>query len=57
MFSLVAREILDGDVITPEKGRSVAKELGAYYYESSVLEQYGIGDVSMDACHTSLRVV
>ena len=40
------REIEDKDIITPEMGRAVAKEIGAYYYETSVLENYGIEDVS-----------
>ena len=43
---LLCREILDEDVVTPEKGRAVAKEIGAFYYETSVLERYGIDDVS-----------
>ena len=45
---MLCREILDEDVVTPEKGRAVAKEIGAFYYETSVLERYGIDDVSVN---------
>ena len=43
----VAREITDDDVITPAQGRAVAKEMGAFYYETSVLVQYGIDEVGV----------
>lgn len=39
---LVFREIFDDDVLLPEDGRLVAQQIGAYYYETSVLEQFGI---------------
>lgn len=36
------REILDDHILLPEAGRTVAQQIGAYYYETSVLEQFGI---------------
>lgn len=39
---LVFREIFDDDILLPEAGRTVAQQIGAYYYETSVLEQFGI---------------
>ena len=42
---MLLREILSDDIITPDQGRAAAKEMGAHYYETSVLAQYGIDDV------------
>lgn len=39
---LVFREISGDDILFPEDGRMVAQQIGAYYYETSVLEQFGI---------------
>lgn len=36
------KEIYDDDILLPEAGRTVARQIGAYYYETSVLEQFGI---------------
>ena len=33
------------DIVTPDEGRAVAKEIGAPYYECSVLTRYGVEDV------------
>lgn len=33
---------MDDHILLPEAGRTVAQQIGAYYYETSVLEQYGI---------------
>lgn len=41
----VGREIKTEDILPPDRGRAVAKEIGAHYYESSVLLGYGIEDV------------
>lgn len=49
-----SREILDQDIITPDKGRAVAKEIGAHYYETSVLEQYGIEEVFINSIRSAL---
>lgn len=41
----VDRDITENDIISPEQGREVAKEIGAPYYETSVLTHYGVNDV------------
>lgn len=40
--------------MTPEMGRAVAKEIDAAYYETSVLEQYGIDDVFTNVIRVAL---
>ncbi len=48
-------EIKDTDVITPEAGRAIAKEVGAAaYYETSVLDNYGIGQVFVNVTRAAL---
>ncbi|XP_055445908.1 rho-related BTB domain-containing protein 1 isoform X3 [Bubalus kerabau] len=48
------RPIKRGDILPPEKGREVAKELGIPYYETSVFDQFGIKDVFDNAIRAAL---
>lgn len=51
---LYFRPIKRGDILPPEKGREVAKELGIPYYETSVFDQFGIKDVFDNAIRAAL---
>ncbi|KAK2166216.1 hypothetical protein NP493_1329g00003 [Ridgeia piscesae] len=48
------REIHDSDILLPERGQIVAKEMGAYYYETSVLVPYGVDYMFMNALRAAL---
>ncbi|GFT73887.1 rho-related BTB domain-containing protein 2 [Nephila pilipes] len=48
------RIIQESDLITREQGRQLANEIGAFYYESSVLTQYGVGTVFENAVRLAL---
>ncbi|XP_069756837.1 rho-related BTB domain-containing protein 1 isoform X2 [Narcine bancroftii] len=48
------RPIRPNDILPPEKGREVAKELGIPYYETSVFDQFGIKDVFDNAVRGAL---
>jgi hypothetical protein len=48
------REVKPEDIILPEKGRAVAKQIGAPYYETSVLTQYGIDDVFFNVIRAAM---
>ncbi|XP_027318755.1 rho-related BTB domain-containing protein 1 isoform X2 [Anas acuta] len=48
------RPIKRGDILPPERGREVAKELGIPYYETSVFDQFGIKDVFDNAIRAAL---
>lgn len=50
----LARPIKRSDILPPEKGREVAKELGIPYYETSVFDQFGIKDVFDNAIRAAL---
>ncbi|XP_074856253.1 rho-related BTB domain-containing protein 1 isoform X2 [Carettochelys insculpta] len=50
----LARPIKRGDILPPERGRDVAKELGIPYYETSVFDQFGIKDVFDNAIRAAL---
>ncbi|XP_037761483.1 rho-related BTB domain-containing protein 1 [Chelonia mydas] len=50
----LARPIKRGDILPPERGREVAKELGLPYYETSVFDQFGIKDVFDNAIRAAL---
>ncbi|ESO95033.1 hypothetical protein LOTGIDRAFT_117662 [Lottia gigantea] len=53
-YVYIFRPIEEKDLITPEIGRDVAKDIGAPYYESSVLSHHGIEDVFINACRAAL---
>jgi len=48
------REITDKDVLLPEAGRTAAKHIGALYYETSVLEQFGIETLFVNLSRAAL---
>ncbi|KAK3791334.1 hypothetical protein RRG08_012518 [Elysia crispata] len=51
---LLYRNISPSDMIPSSSGREVARELGAPYYETSVLTQYGVQDVFLNAARVAL---
>ncbi|KAK3529445.1 hypothetical protein QTP70_031089, partial [Hemibagrus guttatus] len=50
----LARPIKSGDILPPERGWEVAKELGIPYYETSVFDQFGIKDIFDNAIRAAL---
>lgn len=50
----IPRAVGEKDILLPERGRDVAKEIGAPYYESSVLTRYGIEDIFINAVRAAL---
>ncbi|XP_063067283.1 rho-related BTB domain-containing protein 2 [Engraulis encrasicolus] len=50
----LARPIKSNEILAPEKGREVAKELGVPYYETSVVAQFGVKDVFDNAIRAAL---
>ncbi|XP_051542216.1 rho-related BTB domain-containing protein 2-like isoform X2 [Myxocyprinus asiaticus] len=50
----LARPIKANEILPPEKGREVAKELGVLYYETSVVAQFGVKDVFDNAIRAAL---
>uniref|UniRef100_A0A8C5CWN7 Rho related BTB domain containing 2a n=3 Tax=Gadus TaxID=8048 RepID=A0A8C5CWN7_GADMO len=50
----LARPIKSNEILAPERGREVAKELGVPYYETSVVAQFGIKDVFDNAIRAAL---
>ncbi|MFT7805787.1 rho-related BTB domain-containing protein 1-like [Arapaima gigas] len=50
----LARPIKPSDILPPESGREVAKELGIPYYETSVFDQFGIKDTFDNAIRAAL---
>ena len=49
-----AKPIKPNEILPPEKGREVAKELGLPCYETRVMEQFGIKDVFDNAIRAAL---
>lgn len=52
--SVPPRPIKPTDILPPERGHEVAKELGVPYYETSVVAQFGIKDVFDNAIRAAL---
>ncbi|EMP42421.1 Rho-related BTB domain-containing protein 1 [Chelonia mydas] len=50
----LAKPIRPTDILPPERGHEVAKELGVPYYETSVVAQFGIKDVFDNAIRAAL---
>ncbi|XP_069711051.1 rho-related BTB domain-containing protein 2-like [Phaenicophaeus curvirostris] len=50
----LAKPIKPTDILPPERGHEVAKELGVPYYETSVVAQFGIKDVFDNAIRAAL---
>jgi Rho-related BTB domain-containing protein 1/2 len=53
VFNL-CRRLKESDIVLPEEGRAIARKVGACYYETSVLAQYGIDDVFSNAVRACL---
>jgi len=45
LFLDINRPLRESDILTPEQGRLVAKEIGCYYYEASAFTHYGVNEV------------
>ncbi|KAJ4942212.1 hypothetical protein JOQ06_012078 [Pogonophryne albipinna] len=50
----LARPIKSNEILAPERGRELAKELGVPYYETSVVAQFGVKDVFDNAIRAAL---
>ncbi|XP_076354179.1 rho-related BTB domain-containing protein 1-like isoform X2 [Tachypleus tridentatus] len=50
----LGRPLRETDILTPEHGRLVAKEIGAPYYETSVLTHYGVNEVFENVIRAAL---
>uniref|UniRef100_A0A8D0CK34 Rho-related BTB domain-containing protein 1 n=1 Tax=Scleropages formosus TaxID=113540 RepID=A0A8D0CK34_SCLFO len=50
----LAKPIKPSDILNPERGHEVAKELGVPYYETSIVAQYGVKDVFDNAIRAAL---
>ncbi|XP_026125740.1 rho-related BTB domain-containing protein 2 [Carassius auratus] len=50
----LARPIKPNEILAPEKGREVAKEIGVPYYETSIVAQFGVKDVFDNAIRAAL---
>uniref|UniRef100_A0A8C3RWI7 BTB domain-containing protein n=1 Tax=Chelydra serpentina TaxID=8475 RepID=A0A8C3RWI7_CHESE len=50
----LAKPIRPTDILPPERGHEVAKELGVPYYETSVVAQFGVKDVFDNAIRAAL---
>ncbi|XP_014252585.1 rho-related BTB domain-containing protein 1 isoform X2 [Cimex lectularius] len=48
------RAIRKSDIVMPDQARSVARELGVTYYETSVLTYYGVNEVFENAIRSAL---
>jgi len=51
---LLHREITQRDILLPEDGRAMAKQLGAKYYETSAFESFGIDTLFLNASRVAL---
>lgn len=51
---LLYRPIEEKDIISPQQGRDMATEIGAAYYEVSILTEFGIEDVFQNAIRAAL---
>ncbi|XP_035234803.1 rho related BTB domain containing 4 isoform X3 [Anguilla anguilla] len=50
----LAKPIKPTDILPPERGHEVAKELGVPYYETSIVAQFGVKDVFDNAIRAAL---
>ncbi|XP_064867480.1 rho related BTB domain containing 4 isoform X1 [Oncorhynchus nerka] len=50
----LAKPIKPTDILPPERGHEVAKELGIPYYETSIVAQFGVKDVFDNAIRSAL---
>ncbi|XP_059083348.1 rho-related BTB domain-containing protein 1-like [Tigriopus californicus] len=54
--SPLVRQVREKDLVMPDQGRIVAKELGIPYYETSVLTYFGVDEVFENAIRVALGV-
>lgn len=48
------RPVNTDDIVSPEHGRAAAKEIGAFYYETSVLTRFGVEETFQNAVRAAL---
>ena len=53
-ISNFSRQVREKDLVLPERGRAVAKDLGVPYYETSVLTYFGVDEVFENAIRAAL---
>ncbi|XP_071033337.1 rho-related BTB domain-containing protein 1 isoform X2 [Parasteatoda tepidariorum] len=53
-FPEFGRPLRECDILSPEQGRQVAKEIGAPYYETSVLTHFGVNEVFENVIRSAL---
>ncbi|GFT16530.1 rho-related BTB domain-containing protein 1 [Nephila pilipes] len=53
-FPEFGRPLRESDILSPEQGRSIAKEIGAPYYETSVLTHFGVNEVFENVIRAAL---
>ncbi|KAG8185073.1 hypothetical protein JTE90_017085 [Oedothorax gibbosus] len=53
-FPEFGRPLRETDILSPEQGRIVAKEIGAPYYETSVLTHFGVNEVFENVIRAAL---
>lgn len=54
LFLNAIRATRKSDLVMPDQGRAVARELGVHYYETSVLSYYGVNEVFENAIRSAL---
>jgi Rho-related BTB domain-containing protein 1/2 len=54
MSHILNRPTRKSDLVMPDQARAIAKELGVYYYETSVLTYYGVNEVFENAIRAAL---
>lgn len=54
--SPLVRQVKENDLLMPDQGRAVAKDLGLPYYEASVLTYFGVNEVFENAIRAALCV-
>lgn len=52
--SPLVRQVREHDLVMPDEGRAVAKELGLPYYETSVLTYFGVNEIFENAIRAAL---
>nr|KAG5692538.1 hypothetical protein BaRGS_009488 [Batillaria attramentaria] len=51
---LMYKDIHEADIVTPAMGHEVAKDIGAPFYESSVLTKFGVSDIFINSVRAAL---
>ena len=50
----INRATRKSDLVMPDQARAVARELGVYYYETSVFTNYGVNEVFENSIRAAL---